>query len=411
MKIVVIGNDGRARSVYRRLYDEGNDVYMHYGLTSILDSELHVLGGKADLVVCTRIESSESGLVDKLRADGHTVFGASKKDGMLEYSKEEGKRVAREMGFDLPSVVTFPKGGRRDAMAFVNDAGIAWTLKKDGITGGKGTVVCRTVAETLSMLEEEHWDEEMLVLEETVLGQEVSFEFWISDGWVTPMVMNLEYKRLCDGDLGGMTAGMATVQSREAMNSTVVFEIQRKIAAWVAKNGFCGPMYVTFIRDDVSGLLKFIEFNTRLQDPEFELMETMINGHMTDLFMQVARNERMDAPEFAAGWGAGIVVVAGGYPYKDACLQGKPIMYKGKLMHEVIPGMKVMGTECSRSGMKTYGGRQFVLCDHDEDPKVLFKRLYEKLGSISFMDMQYRTDIGELSLKRLRRLKKDGVIW
>lgn len=412
MKIAVIGNDGRALSVKDRLVREHNELIQIDVLDDIDAILPKVEWFKPDLIVTTRIETAQSGVTDKLRSLGYGVFGVSKQYGRMEYSKAYGKKIAKEMGFNLPDAMYFTADVHsiEAATNYVCKKNKAYTIKPDGITGGKGVIVCHTVEDTLLALHSSDLHCMDFVIEETLIGNEVSFEFWVSGGEVLPMVLNLEYKKSHDGELGVLTAGMATVQSNDLINPClgIVSLVYDAVQAWVHENDFYGPMYITFIRER-SGLLKFLEFNVRLQDPEFEVMECMIKSSLTDLFVSMA----YDLPlhplnvELDHGYGVGITVVAGGYPHDNACKQGLPIYCNGKQLTDVVAkdnGIKRMGAITNNDGgWITKGGRQFTVCKVGMLDNV-FADIYKTLSNIDFMEMVYRTDIKELTKKRLEKL-------
>ena len=99
MKVVVIGVDGRAKSVERRMQKEGHEAVLVHTLDDA-DLVLKTIEtfGQPDLIVATRIETSAYGIVDRLRNDGYTVFGVSKEHSQIETSKAYGKTTASGMG-------------------------------------------------------------------------------------------------------------------------------------------------------------------------------------------------------------------------------------------------------------------------------------------------------------------------
>src|SRR5437763_358437 len=152
------------------------------------------------------------GLVDGFAAAGVRAFGPTAAAARLEGSKAFTKELLRHARVPTAFFGVFTEAD--DAVRYVNEVGAPVVVKADGLAGGKGVFICRTVAEA-----EEAIDELMrgrlfgdagsrVVVEEFLEGEEVSF-MALSDGTtVVPLATSQDHKRVLDGDQGPNTGGM-----------------------------------------------------------------------------------------------------------------------------------------------------------------------------------------------------------
>src|SRR5438093_7439169 len=134
-----------------------------------------------------------------------------------------------------------------DAVSYVKVDGAPVVVKADGLAGGKGVFICRTVAEA-----EEAIDELMrgrlfgdagsrVIVEEFLEGEEVSF-MALSDGTtVVPLATSQDHKRVLDGDQGPNTGGMGACSPTPivspALEAEIVQQIIEPVVRALAKQG------------------------------------------------------------------------------------------------------------------------------------------------------------------------------
>src|SRR5580692_8725717 len=148
-----------------------------------------------------------AGIVDDLEAAGIKTFGPSKAAAQLEGSKGFTKDLCR--AHDIPTGAYERFTAAEPAKAYVRARGAPIVVKADGLAAGKGVVVAHTVAEAeaaIDMICSGIGAE--LVIEEFLVGEEVSF-FVLSDGeHALPLATAQDHKRVLDGDKGPNTGGM-----------------------------------------------------------------------------------------------------------------------------------------------------------------------------------------------------------
>src|SRR5439155_24281059 len=163
----------------------------------------------------------------------------------------------------------------------------------DGLAGGTGGFICRTVAAA-----DEAIDELMrrrlvgdggsrVVVEEFLEGDEVSF-MALSDGTtVVPLAPSQDHKRVLDGDQGANTGGMGAYSPTPivtpALESEIMQQVIEPIVQALAKQGtpYTGVLYAGLMVQD--GRPKVLEFNVRFGDPEAEVLLSRLRSDLLDL--------------------------------------------------------------------------------------------------------------------------------
>jgi phosphoribosylamine--glycine ligase len=155
--------------------------------------------------------------------------------------------------------------------------GFPVVLKADGLASGKGVVIATDRADaeaaiTAAMTEQRFGAAgSRLVIEEHLVGPEVSF-FVISDGIrAIPIGTAQDHKRIFDDDRGPNTGGMGAfapsplIDAR--MHDRVMTEIVEPVIAGMASEGrpYRGVLYVGLMLTPTGP--KVIEFNVRFGDP------------------------------------------------------------------------------------------------------------------------------------------------
>jgi len=347
------------------------------------------------------------GLADRLADRGVAVFGPSRAAAELEGSKVFAKELMAKYGVPTARFAVFAEAV--EARAYVRTLGAPLVVKADGLAGGKGALVCRSLAEAdeaiRAMLEGKVFGRagERVVIEECLEGEEVSF-FALTDGEQTlPLAFAQDYKPVFDGDQGPNTGGMGayspvpTLGERLAdeLLETVVTPTLRAMAA--EGRPYRGLLYVGLMltRDGP----RVLEFNCRFGDPETQPLMLRLDGDLVPLLAAVARGEGLPPrlrwrPEAAVT----VVLASGGYPGEYAT--GKPIA--GLEVAEQVPGVVVFhaGTALREGRLVTAGGRVLGVSALGADLEAAVEAVYEAATRVSFEGMHYRRDIGQRALRR-----------
>ncbi len=276
------------------------------------DVDLVVVGPEVPLV---------DGLADHLVAAGVRCLGPSARAAQIEGSKSFARTAAEKWGIPGPRWVRVDSEAA--AAEWVNTADFDVVIKADGLAAGKGVVVPDTKAEALDAIASVYDADPgaPVVLEERMLGPEISL-IGVSDGaTVVPFPSAQDHKRVGEGDTGPNTGGMGAYAPVPGYG---VGEVDDLVAAFLqpvidamAADGtpFVGFLYAGLMVTDDGPRL--IEYNCRFGDPEAQILLPLYDGDLADLFAAAAAGPgSLDGVDIRFGRGAAatVVVCAEGYP-------------------------------------------------------------------------------------------------
>ena len=363
----------------------------------------------ADLVVIGPDGMLADGVADKLRAADIPVVGPSKSAARLESSKIFTKNLLQKYQIPTAKFVAFDSG--EDAKAYLNaqpDGPIV--VKADGLAVGKGVVVAANRAQALAGVDEVTQiagattlgDKGRIVLEELMVGPEISF-FALTDGeTLLPLIEARDYKRAFDGDDGPNTGGMGcyspvadwTPQLREQVIETILKPTLAGLRA--EKIEFRGVLYCGLML--TSDGPKVVEYNARFGDPECQLIMARLKDDIVPILMACAgidvgmRDRKMS--DFKLNWRGDtavlVVMAAAGYP--GAPRKGDRILG----LNRGITGETLIfhaGTKLVNDDYVTSGGRVLGVTALGADLEAARARAYETVETISFEGAHYRSDI------------------
>jgi phosphoribosylamine--glycine ligase len=317
--------------------------------------DLVVVGPEAPLV---------AGLADACAAAGIACFGPSAAAAQLEGSKAFTKAICAEAGVPTATSATFDEA--EAALAHVRAVGAPIVVKADGLAAGKGVVVAATVAEAeaaiVAMMNDRAHGAAgaRLVIEECLVGEEVSF-FALCDGErAIPFGAAQDHKRVGEGDTGPNTGGMGAYSPpamfTRALEEEVMARIVHPTLAAMAARGtpfrgvlFCGLMLT-------AAGPKLIEFNVRFGDPECQALMLRAEGNVLAALDACAKG-RLDPASVRMRDDASVVVVMAARGYPGAYAKGSVIA--GLDDAAAMPGARVFhaGTKRVDGSIVADGGR------------------------------------------------------
>jgi phosphoribosylamine--glycine ligase len=345
-----------------------------------------------------------AGVADALVAAGIPVFGPSAAAARLEASKAFTKALCDEAGIPTAGYRRFD--ALEPALAYANAHALPVVVKADGLAAGKGVTVAETHAEAEAALRELFADPGAeVVIEECMLGEEVSF-FVLADGKTAlPFLAAQDHKRVGDGDTGPNTGGMgayapARVFTPELQARTMADIIQPTLAT-MAKRGtpftgvlFCGLMLT-------ADGPRLIEYNVRFGDPECQVLMALLDSDLAEILLAAAQGR---LHEVEARWKAGaatvVVVAAKGYPGTPA----KGGRIEG-LAQAQADGAVVLqaGTALDVDGhLVATGGRVLGVVGMAPSVAAATAQAYAAIKRISFADGFCRADIAWREIARER---------
>ena len=254
-----------------------------------------------------------AGLADELRAAGTAVFGPSAGAARIEGSKSFAKEVLQAAGVPTADELAEPR--------------TPCVIKADGLAAGKGVFVCESEEELAAALPRARALGGRVVVEELLVGREVSL-FALCDGTnALPLAPAQDFKRLLDDDRGPNTGGMGSYspvpwleEEPEALVEAVHLPVLRELAA--RGTPFQGLLYAGLMLTEDGP--RVLEFNCRFGDPETQAILPRLEGDLLAALAAVAAGS-LAGVELAAGPEAAVTLVLASAGYPDAPASGVPI--------------------------------------------------------------------------------------
>jgi phosphoribosylamine--glycine ligase len=366
----------------------------HAALVRLADKErpdLIVIGPDAPLV---------AGLADDFTRTGFSVFGPSARAAAIEGSKAFAKALMARHGIPTARFGTFDDAGA--ARRFCRELGVPLVVKTDGLAAGKGALVCTSLEKAddaiAACMERREFGASgaTVVIEEFLVGEEVSFFVLVSGRNVTPLAAAQDHKAVFDGDRGPNTGGMGAfspVASFDAaVQERVMTTIVRPITAALAEEGapFFGVLFVQLMLTAEGP--KVIEFNCRFGDPECQAILAPMEADLLPMLAAVASGSSAQEVATPARAAVCVTLASGGYP--GAYATGIPIT--GVEEAASLAGVEIFhaGTALRDGRLVTAGGRVLGVTAVAADVAGAIQRAYEAVGRIRFEGMHFRRDIG-----------------
>jgi phosphoribosylamine---glycine ligase len=371
----------------------------------IKDTDIKTLAKTAqqkgiDLVVVGPETPLAAGIVDHFESLGIPIFGPSKAAAEIESSKAFAEYIMKKYDIPRGKIVTFTD--YQQAREYVLKLKPPIPVKADGLAAGKGVVVAQTVEEALRALEDFMQSKklgasgEKVNIQEYLPGREMS-SFVFTDGkTVVPTVAACDYKRIYDHDQGPNTGGMGSysppVFDSPALQEKVLETIMLPTVKAMAQEGkpYRGVLYGGLMVNN--GNVKVFEFNSRLGDPETQVILPRLKTDLVDIIMAVIKGKLNQIKvEFTSDACMGVVMASGGYP--GSYRTGLPVSGLLDVDKDVIvfhAGTKVGTTPWE---VLTNGGRVLTVVATGKTIAQAREKVYANISRIKFEGCQYRKDI------------------
>lgn len=352
-----------------------------------IGADLTIVGPEAPLV---------AGIVDAFAARGMSIIGPTAAAARLEGSKTFAKDLMRRYRIPTADYRAFDDAGA--AMTHVRDVGRAVVVKADGLTAGKGVIVCDDAdaavrAVRTMMIDRVYGDAgRRVIVEERLDGTEVSV-FALVDGETARLLPAAQdHKRVFDGDRGPNTGGMGAI-APFPLSAGMLEHIRREIVEPVA-HAMCaeGTPYRGVL---FAGLMltregpRVLEFNCRFGDPEAQVLMPLLAEGLPDM-MEALRVGETSAPSPPRASAAGVVLASRGYPEEPET--GFEITGLADAARQAL--VFHSGTAIRNDRLVTAGGRVLTVVGRGPDLDTARAAAYRAVSHITFDGMQLRRDIG-----------------
>ena len=423
MRVLVVGSGGREHALVWKLSrsPEVTKLFCAPGNGGISElAELVDVGAEdvealaefaenkdVDLTVVGPENALAKGIVDLFEKRGLRIFGPPKAAARLESSKAFAKNLMKKHHIPTGQFAVFddPQAAR----AYVRQLGAPIVVKADGLCGGKGTIVASTLSEALGaidlLMEDRIFKQagERVVVEERLVGEEVSF-IVVTDGVTAlPLLPAQDHKRLHDGDKGPNTGGMGAYAPAPVVDAALSAQVMEQVIMPTIRAmtneglSFKGVLYAGLML--TSDGPKVLEYNVRFGDPELQAILPLLKSDLVPILDDAVEGRlSMTQCQWEPGSCVSVVLASGGYPGDFQI--GKEIRGLDQVKSHRDLLVFHAGTKRDKDQFVSWGGRVLDVVARGADLEGALKNAYEAIGAVNFDGMTYRKDIGFRALKK-----------
>ena len=423
-KILIVGGGGREYALAWKLSQEksagaiyiapGNGGTINYGtnLPIAADDIVGLLDfakkKKIDLTIVGPEMPLSKGIVDRFSECNMPIFGPSKRGAQIESSKIFAKKFMQK--FDIPTAKFAEFSDYKKALKYAQNQQLPLVIKADGLAAGKGVFICSSFEEAERalykiMIEKIFADAGIkVVIEEFLVGEEVSILAFTDGQTIVPMVPTQDHKTVFDGDKGPNTGGMGCYAPAPIVTPQLMKKIEKNILKKTIlgfkKLGieYKGVLYAGLMITEAGP--KVLEYNCRFGDPETQVILPLLeNNLLSILFSCIDGTLSKQKVEWKNKSSVCVVLAVSGYP--DQYQKGIEIGGLDQLGAEDVIAMHA-GTKAK---IVTNSGRVLGLTAVDTSLKGAINKAYQGVERIEFDGAHYRTDIGQKGLSNITRIE------
>lgn len=418
MKVLVVGGGGREHAIVHKLSKSkkiekiycapGNPGIKELAETiniSPMDFDLLIKFAKdnnIDLTIAAMDDTLVAGIVDEFEKNNLKIFGPNKRAAIIEGSKAFSKDLMKKYNIPTANYETF--SSYEDAVKYIESLSFPIVIKADGLALGKGVLICKSLDEAKESLKEIMLNKkfgksgENVVIEEFMVGEEVSILCFCDGKTIVPMVSAQDHKRAFDNDEGPNTGGMGTISPSKYYTDDIakiaMDAIFRPTMEALAKEDreFVGVLFFGLMLTEQGP--KVIEYNARFGDPETQVVLPRLKTDLIDIINaclnKQLNNITIEWEDYATSC---VILASGGYP--DSYKKGYEIigLEKCKELKDVF--IYHAGTDVKDNKIVNNGGRVLGVMAKGENLEKALEKSYGALNIVSFEDSFYRKDIGK----------------
>lgn len=403
MKILVIGGGGREHAIAWRLKQDGHTVYACPGNPGIAANAGECIPGTdylaaaqakgVDLTVVGPEAPLVAGVVDQFRAAGLKIVGPTQACAQLEASKIYSKQFMEDAG--IPTARSVRVSDRDTAVKALDSFDLPVVIKADGLAAGKGVIIAGSREEAVQAVD---LLGPRLVIEEFLVGEEVSF-IALSDGQsVIPLEATQDHKTIFDGDTGPNTGGMGAYCDGRIIDAALSAAVMKTvIEPAVARINFSGFLYAGLMMTAAGP--RVLEFNVRLGDPETQALMHRMACDFGEILLAAATPGGLAGKAFTWKKDPSVCVVMSAHGYPATPRTGDVI--EGLAEAEAAGSVVYhAGTKAVDGKIVTAGGRVLGVTSSGATLPGAIANAYRAVGKIHFDGAHFRRDIAAKGLKR-----------
>lgn len=418
MKVLIVGGGGREHAIARKVSESKRvtKIYCAPGNAGIEEvAECVPIGAmefdklvafakekEIDLTIIGMDDPLVGGIVDVFEEQGLRVFGPRKNAAIIEGSKAFSKDLMKKYHIPTAAYETFDSA--EEAVRYLKTSSYPIVLKADGLALGKGVLICNTYEEACDGVKSIMLDKQFgsagdrLVVEEFMIGREVSVLAFCDGKTIRPMTSAQDHKRAQDGDQGLNTGGMGTFSpspfyTEEVDEFCKKYVYQPTIDAMKEEGrDFTGILFCGLMLTEKGP--KVLEYNARFGDPEAQVVLPRMKNDIIDVMEACIDGRLQEVPlEFYDNAAVCVVLASKGYPeqYEKGFLIDGLSAFEGKSDFYAFHA----GTKKSSEGIVTNGGRVLGVTATGKDLREARKKAYEATEWIQFANKYKRNDIGK----------------
>jgi phosphoribosylamine--glycine ligase len=421
VKVLVIGSGGREHALVWKIRQSprvskvfcapGNAGIA--GLAECVDISVDNIPRLLDFARREKIEMAlvgpeaplTNGIVDSFKEAGLNVFGPTARAAAIEGSKAWSKTLMDKYNIPTAGFAIFSDAG--SAGDYIKKNGAPCVVKADGLAAGKGVIVCATVEQALSAVDDIMVKSvfgsagNRVIIEERLEGEELSVMAFTDGETVVPMMSAQDHKQVFDADCGPNTGGMGAYAPAPActpeIQQSALEDVLKPMVSALAHEGcpYRGVLYAGLMI--TSQGIRTLEFNVRFGDPEAQPLLMLLETDLVDICESVLAGKlALQKVSWKEGSSVCVVLASGGYPgqystgYFIEGLNGLPENLQ--VFHA--------GTKIKDGKLVTSGGRVLGVTAFAPDIQEAIAKAYDGVNKIKFKDMHYRKDIGHKALNR-----------
>lgn len=327
--------------------------------------------------------------------------GPAQDGAQMEGSKDWSKAFMAKYHIPTAAYKTFTAKNLEEGITYIKNHSLPIVLKADGLAAGKGVLIIdnheEAVTELKAMINELKFGDasSKVVIEEFLTGIELSV-FVVTDGKNYKILPSAkDYKRIGEGDTGLNTGGMGAVSPVPFADDAFIQKVEERVIKptifGLQQEGinYAGFIFIGLMNNNGEPMV--IEYNSRMGDPETEVVLPRIESDFTELMLATAtENLHQYNLKISSQTAVTVMLVAQGYPgdyTKGQVMTGFENTSNSLLFHA--------GTKQNEIGeIVTNGGRILAITSFGDNVKEAVTNSFANAEKINYEGKYYRKDIG-----------------